>query len=55
MRNSGTSSRQHWTDNLNFKQKQIELLDMRLTELDLIDGLEIPGEDNRGTITIFCR
>jgi hypothetical protein len=32
---------------LNFTQKQIELFDLRLTELDLTDGLEIPGEENR--------
>ena len=33
-------------DNLNFTQRQIELFDLRLTELDLVDGLEIPGEEN---------
>jgi hypothetical protein len=43
----GTASRQHWSDNLKFSQRQVDLLDMRLTELDLIDGLEIFGEENR--------
>jgi hypothetical protein len=32
---------------LKFTQRQIDLLEMRLTEMDLVDGLEISGQENR--------
>jgi hypothetical protein len=52
----GTSSQQHWNDNLNYRQLVVDLHEMKLTELDLIDGLDPltvtvthgEGEEGRG-------
>ncbi len=39
----GTSSKQHWNDNLNFGLYFIDIHSMPLSELDLIDGLDLRG------------
>jgi hypothetical protein len=36
----GTSSQQHWNDNLNYRQLYVDIHELTMTELDLIDGLD---------------
>mmetsp|Transcript_21523 Transcript_21523/g.31265 ORF Transcript_21523/g.31265 Transcript_21523/m.31265 type:complete len:1073 (+) Transcript_21523:100-3318(+) len=45
----GSASRQHWTDNLKFSQRPINLVEMPLKTLDLVDGLQIPMQNNTVT------
>ena len=40
----GTSSKKHWTSNLEFGKIPLDLYDMPLTELDLIDGLDVSND-----------
>lgn len=37
---SGSSSKVHWKHNLNFKQRELNLAWLPLTELDAVDGLQ---------------
>lgn len=47
----GTSSKQHWNDNLNYKQLHVDFYGMALSDLDLVDGLDpstLDIEDDAG-------
>ena len=42
----GTSSKQHWADNLNYAQRPIDFLDIAIADLDRVDGLGTSGTND---------
>lgn len=53
MYDRGTSTKQHWNDNLNYSQKRLNMFEQRLIALDQLDGLHLRHMENSGKCRMF--